>query len=163
MKLKYRVLLETGIPVLIVDQVSKIIVARHIPLHSSIDIIDGFFRITHIRNAGAAFGLMAGHSLSFYLFSLVAFVAIVFVLWYFRNLSDRDVTSAVALSLVLAGALGNLIDRLRLGEVIDFLDVYYGKWHWPAFNVADASVSVGVSLLALIIILGGLKSSRTQG
>lgn len=163
MKLKYRVLLEIVIPVLILDQVSKLIIARHVPLHSSIDVIEGFFSITHIRNTGAAFGLMAGHSLSFYLFSLVAFVAVVFVLWYFRNLSDRDVTSAVALSLVLAGALGNLIDRLRLGEVIDFLDVYYGQWHWPAFNVADASVSVGIGFLAVIIIFRGWKSSRTQG
>jgi len=162
MKLKYRLLLEIGIPVLIADQVSKLIIARHVPLHGSVDVIEGFFSITHVRNTGAAFGLMAGHTLSFYLFSLVALVAIIFVLWYFRNLSDRDFTSAVALSLVLTGALGNLIDRLRLGEVIDFLDFYYGQWHWPAFNVADAAVSVGVGLLAAIIILSGLKSARTE-
>jgi signal peptidase II len=118
-------------------------------LHESIPVIQGLFSITHVRNPGAAFGFLADASPLFraIFFVAVTVLAIFLVLHYIWKSRDEEPRLTFALSLILSGAVGNLIDRVRLGEVIDFLDVYIGSYHWPAFNVADSAISVGAVIL----------------
>ena len=162
MKLKYRLLLVTFIGLLVLDQGSKLCVERYVPLHYSREVIKGILNITHIQNPGAAFGLMADHRQSFYLFTAITLAAIGVLIYYFRRVSERDRLISVALSLIITGAVGNLIDRLRLGAVVDFLDFHYKYWHWPAFNVADAAITIGLSLLAIKLLWGGRKKSQEE-
>ena len=104
--------------------------------------------LTHVRNTGAAFGLLAGHrrALGSYVLILFSLVAVVFVIHLLRRLSEGDTGLILSLTFILGGALGNLADRLFYGEVIDFVDVYWNGYHWPAFNVADSFISVGAVL-----------------
>jgi signal peptidase II len=128
------------------DQLTKLIVDRSMPLYESIPVVDGLFNLTYIRNTGAAFGIFAGSAPAFRLSFLILFslVAIGFVIVMLRRLRDEHTGLIVALSFILGGAIGNLIDRIAYGEVIDFLDLYWGRYHWPAFNVADSFISIGV-------------------
>lgn len=149
MKPKYLVLLLLTPLVLVIDQLTKIYVDRSMQLYQSIPVIDGLFSITYLRNKGAAFSFLANASWRLPFFIFVSFVAVVAILVAFGKLRDDQRLAAVSLTLILSGAIGNLIDRIRLGEVIDFLDVYWRSHHWPAFNVADSAICVGVALLAL--------------
>jgi signal peptidase II len=117
-------------------------------LYQSIPVIDGLFNITYLRNRGAAFSFLSDASwrLPFFLFATV--IAVIAILVAFKKLRDDQRFAAVSLTMILAGAVGNLIDRVRMGEVIDFLDVYWKNHHWPAFNVADSAICVGVAMLA---------------
>jgi signal peptidase II len=112
-----------------------------------------FFNITYLRNKGAAFGILAhsGYRLPFFI--LVSVVAIAVIAMVFYRLRPDQKFTAFALSLIFSGALGNLIDRLRLGEVIDFLDAHWYGHHWPAFNIADSAICVGVFLLAIDMLI----------
>ena len=134
--------------ILLFDQGTKLLVDHTIPLHHSVSIIDGLVDLTHVRNTGAAFGLLAGHrrALGSYILIVFSLIAIVFVIHLLRRLSDADTGLILSLTFILAGALGNLVDRLFYGEVIDFLDVYWNGYHWPAFNVADSFITVGAVL-----------------
>ena len=140
--------------ILVLDQGTKIIVDRTIPLHHSIPVIDNLFNLTHIRNTGAAFGILAGRSgwvrSSFLLF--FSLVAMVFIIVLLRRLPENEKTLTIALSFILGGAIGNLLDRLLYGEVIDFLDFYWSRYHWPAFNAADSFITVGVILTLFRLI-----------
>lgn len=140
--------------IVIIDQVTKAIVDRTMPLHYSIPIIDGFFNLTYIRNTGAAFGIFAGSHEVFRLPFLigVSVLAIGFMLVMLRRLREGESGVATALSFILGGALGNLIDRILYGEVIDFLDVYWKGYHWPAFNVADSFITIGVAITLYYLI-----------
>ena len=122
--------------ILILDQLTKYIVDRTIPLHHSIPVIDDVFSLTYIRNTGAAFGMLAGSAANFRLPFLVIFslVAIGFIIVMVRRSSRPERTGLItALAFILGGAIGNLIDRVVYGEVIDFLDSYWSTYHWPAF------------------------------
>jgi signal peptidase II len=134
--------------ILISDQLTKFIVDQSMPLHHSIPVIDDLFSLTYIRNTGAAFGIFAGSAAAFRLPFLIVFslVAIGFVIVMLRRLPERETGLITALAFILGGAVGNLIDRVFYGEVIDFLDFYWGRYHWPAFNVADSFISVGVCI-----------------
>jgi len=140
--------------ILVLDQGTKIIVDRTIPLHHSIPVIDNLFNLTHIRNTGAAFGILAGRRgwvrSSFLLF--FSLVAMVFIVVLLRRLPENEKTLTIALSFILGGAIGNLLDRLLYGEVIDFLDFYWSRYHWPAFNAADSFITVGVILTLIRLI-----------
>lgn len=145
------------IPILVVglalDQVCKLLVLAKLPLGSQMPLIPGLLNLVHIHNKGAAFGLLSGWSAEFaWLFFVaitgLALVVLGYLLW---RLPDEDWPAALGYSLILTGALGNLIDRVRLGEVVDFIDVYWGRYHWPAFNVADSLVCVGAAVLAWAI------------
>ena len=131
-------------------------------LHDAYPVIDGFFNIVYVRNPGAAFGFLAGASPLFrsVFFLAVTLAAIFLILYYLRQTTTEEVSLVLSLALILAGAVGNLIDRIRFGEVVDFLDVYIGafpQWpHWPAFNVADAAITTGASVL-VILLLGRKK------
>ena len=111
-----------------------------------VPVIGELVRLTYVRNSGVAFGLGAGLPFPYYLFSLVAVLAIVFL--FLRQRVPSPVRR-FALALILGGALGNLVDRVTTGQVVDFIEVGWGRWHWPVFNVADSAVSIGVVLFAL--------------
>jgi signal peptidase II len=140
--------------VVLLDQLTKAWILATLRLHEGFPLIDGFFNIVHVRNPGAAFGFLASASPAFrYLFFLgVTVAAILLILHYLRQTGINDRSLVFALALILAGAVGNLIDRIRFGEVVDFLDVYIGTYHWPAFNVADSAITTGAILLALLLL-----------
>ncbi len=139
---------------LVLDQVTKYFIHAGMTLHESIPVIPGFFSITYIRNPGAAFGFLAGASPTFrYVFFIgITVAAIGLILHYLRTYAAGDQLLTISLGMILSGAIGNLIDRVRFGEVIDFLDVYLGTTHWPAFNVADSAISVGAFILFIHLI-----------
>jgi signal peptidase II len=141
--------------ILVLDQVTKALVSAALRLHESRPIIPGFLSLTLVHNTGAAFGILAGERspLRTGFFLIVSVVAMGFVLWLLWRLRPEQKVEAVALSLIFGGAVGNVIDRIRFGRVIDFIDVFYMSHHWPAFNVADAAISVGVFLLFWCLIL----------
>ena len=136
------------------DQLTKFIVDRNMPLHHSIPVIDNLFSLTYIRNTGAAFGFLAGSAAAFRLPFLIVFslVAIGFVVAMLRRLPERETGLVTALAFILSGAIGNLIDRFAYGEVIDFLDFYWSGYHWPAFNVADSFITMGVGITVFYLI-----------
>ncbi len=140
--------------IVITDQLTKFIVDRMMPLYSSIPIIDNLFSLTYIRNTGAAFGILAGRAAAFRLPILVLFsvLATGFVILLLRRLPDKETGLITALSFILGGAIGNLIDRIAYGEVIDFLDFFWRNYHWPAFNLADSFITVGVGIVAFYLI-----------
>ena len=128
------------------DQVSKWLVVRHMDLGQSIPILDGFFRLTYIHNPGAVFGLRLGGGALHLVVAAVAMAIVGAMLW---RLPPSERVARIALALVLGGAIGNVIDRVRLGEVIDFLDFGFGDLRWWIFNLADACVTMGAGLLVL--------------
>ncbi|MBI4531029.1 MAG: signal peptidase II [Candidatus Latescibacteria bacterium] len=135
---------------LILDQVSKFAVARRMVLHQSIPVIGSFFQLTYIHNPGAAFGIAIGGRLFYILFATIAIILIGVVLY---RSSNSAFSIQLSFAMILGGALGNLIDRIRLGEVIDFLDFGIGLWRWPVFNVADAFVTSGIILLSFCYLV----------
>jgi signal peptidase II len=146
---RYRLLAITSAIVLILDQASKFHIDYHFRLYESVTVLENFFHIVHVRNQGAAFGFLADSSFRLPFFITVALVAAVAIIWYLHQLRADQRLLQFALSLIFAGAIGNLIDRIRIGEVIDFIDVHWYQYHWPAFNVADSAISVGVALLLI--------------
>jgi len=145
---KSKLVLTLLLVIIILDQGSKLIVDQTMPLNYSIPVIENLFNLTYIRNTGAAFGIFAGSSAVLRQPFLILFslLAIGFILMMLRRLPEAEKGLMVALSFVLGGAVGNLIDRLLYGEVIDFLDFYWSRFHWPAFNFADSFITVGVIL-----------------
>jgi signal peptidase II len=135
-----------------IDQATKLIVAGSVNLYESVRLIPGFFNITVIHNKGAIFGFFSqtGNQLVYVLLTLASFAALGLVVYYFFKTPPAEKLMKISLSLVLAGALGNLIDRIFRGYVIDFLDFYVEKWHWPFFNVADSCITIGACLLILV-------------
>jgi signal peptidase II len=132
---------------LILDQGSKLAVDSTMQLYQSIPIFP-FFKLTYVHNTGAAFSFLsqAGGWQRWFFAGLALVISVVITVWLSR-LQKHETLLAIALSLILGGAVGNLIDRLAYGYVIDFLDVYYGTWHWPAFNIADSAITLGVVLM----------------
>jgi signal peptidase II len=155
LKPQYKLFLPLTAGVLFLDQLSKSAVSGALKMHEVRPLIHGLLNLTRVHNTGAAFGLMAGQpSMLRTLFFLgVSLVAMGVVLWMFFRLPQNQKVEHVALSLIFGGALGNVIDRVRLGEVIDFIDVYFRSYHWPAFNVADSAITIGVILLMYRVLL----------
>jgi signal peptidase II len=152
-----------ALSVVVLDRLTKWAVARNIPLHDSIAIIPDFFRLTHVENSGAAFGLFADSPSQWkiamlVLFSVVALVIVLMLLW--RN-SHHLTTTGVGLALILGGAIGNLWDRLLSGRVVDFLLFYIGQYQWPAFNVADSAIVVGAGLLVIEIVFAKTPAEKS--
>jgi len=147
--------------VVVFDQVAKYYVDAKMPLYSSIPVIDGLFNITYVRNPGAAFGFLATAPPAFraVFFIAVTVAAMLLIVYYVRRYGNEERAFMLPLSLVMGGAAGNLIDRVRFGDVIDFLDVYIGTHHWPAFNVADSAISVG----ALLLLYEMVRKVRKSG
>ncbi|MFP4083668.1 MAG: signal peptidase II [Desulfonatronovibrio sp.] len=149
MSLKYKIVFVLGGIILFLDQATKLWIQNTIPLWESRTIIPGLFDLVHVLNKGAAFGFLAEleGNMQTYFFIAVTGLAIVLIVHLLRTVHREDTYLFTALGLILGGALGNLIDRIRLGMVIDFLDFYFREHHWPAFNVADMAISAGAILL----------------
>ena len=140
----------TGL-VILVDQITKLYIMQTMRLHESIPVIPNLFSLTYIRNPGAAFGLLAGSSSTFRMifFGLTSVLALGLLGTILLRMPEREWMGRLSVAGILGGAIGNLIDRLRYGEVIDFLDFFIENYHWPAFNVADSAITVGVTFLII--------------
>ena len=145
------------------DQITKMFVIHNMNLHESIPVIKGFFNFTYIRNPGAAFGIFATTNSAFRLIFFVgtSIFALGLLGTIFYRLHPADLWGQLTVSSIFGGAIGNLIDRLRYGEVIDFLDFQVNGYHWPAFNVADSAISVGVVSLLIIFALDKKKEETS--
>jgi len=140
-----------SVAVIVLDVWTKALVLARIDLHESIPIIPDFFQLVHVRNTGAAFGIGANASSKLIpmLLTLGAIAVFGVVVVYALRSAVTDRLLQTGLHLILGGAIGNLFDRFRFGFVVDFLDVYIGRYHWPAFNVADSAICIGIALLFL--------------
>ena len=148
----------TGV-VLIFDQITKAWIAASLSLYDRIELLS-FLNITRVHNRGAAFSFLSTASgWQRWFFTVLAFAVSVMILLWLRRLPAGQQRLAAGLALVLGGALGNLWDRLQFGYVVDFIDVYYGNWHWPAFNVADSAITIG----AVLLILDALAARKRGG
>lgn len=148
---KWPVAIGAAVLVIALDQLTKALVASGMQLHETIPLVDGFAALTYIRNTGAAFGLLAGRSsaLRVPFFLLVSVAAVALLVWFLRSVPGERRLVIAACGAVAGGAIGNMIDRVLLGEVIDFVDLSIGAYHWPAFNVADSAITLGVLVLCL--------------
>jgi len=148
---KYIICLVTVSLIVLLDQLTKLYVYSSMRLYESWPVVEGFFNISYVRNPGAAFGFLAHASPIFrsIFFALVTVLAIGLICYYLVKSRADQPRLVFALSLILSGALGNLIDRVRFGEVVDFIDVYWRTYHWPAFNIADSAISLGALIMAL--------------
>lgn len=144
-----------AIVAVVVDQVTKWLVATRMALHSEIEIIPGFFSLQYVHNTGAAFGMLRNGR---WFFVAVAALAVAGILYYLRQPESRHPLLRVALGLVMGGAVGNMIDRIATGRVVDFLLFYWRDYYFPNFNVADICVTVGVGLLFVHLMLVERKS-----
>lgn len=154
-KLKYLVLLAVTGTIISLDQLTKNLILQRFHLSESYSVVPNFFSLTYVRNPGAAFGMLArwDASLRVPFFIIVPLLALAVIFFIFRKVEERDFKLSTALSLVIGGAVGNLIDRVAYNYVVDFLDFHwYHDAHFPAFNVADMAICVGVGLLILDII-----------
>ena len=155
--------LSIALVVVIVDQAVKALIRQRLPLNESVTVIPGFFDLTRVHNFGTAFGFMNGTNFPFktVLLAAVAVAALVGLAMYAASLPTEQWLARFGLSLILGGAAGNLIDRVTEGYVVDFVDLYYAGWHFWAFNVADAAITVGVALMILDLLgLGARDVSR---
>jgi signal peptidase II len=160
MRNKYLFLLAVSLPVVLLDQASKLLIVRTLEFHESVSVIGNFFEIIHARNPGAAFSFLRDSSFRLPFLITVSVVASIAVVLVYRKLKPEQKLAALSLSLILGGAVGNLIDRIRLGEVVDFLNVHWYQHYWPAFNVADSALCVGVGLLAVDMIREERRKKR---
>ncbi|NOY13561.1 MAG: signal peptidase II [Deltaproteobacteria bacterium] len=146
---RFKIFALTAAVSLLLDQLSKIYIDSSFALYQSVTVIENFFNITYVRNPGAAFGILADHAIRIPFFISVSIIASLGILWYLRKVDSTDRWQHFSLGLIFSGAVGNLIDRVRQGEVIDFLDVHWYRYHWPAFNIADSAICVGVGILLI--------------
>ena len=155
MRNKYLFLFVISSSLIVIDQYTKFMVTLHIPLSYSINVVEGFFNLTHVRNSGVAFGIFSEQNsqLKPYLLIFVSIIAIIAILVIFHQTGKEKRMVQGALVLVFSGAIGNLIDRVLHKEVIDFIDIFFNNRHWPAFNIADACITIGVMLLAADLLL----------
>lgn len=149
--IRYLLLGLLSLAIVVVDQATKVYVMETMRLHESIPVIANLFSITYIRNPGAAFGFLSSSSSSFrfVFFGLTSIFAVGLLGMIMVRMPKEDWMGRLSVAGILGGAIGNLLDRLRYGEVIDFLDFYVNGYHWPAFNVADSAITVGVVFLIL--------------
>lgn len=140
-----------AIVIILLDQFTKVLVQENIPLHSSVGVIDGFFDLTHIRNTGVAFGFLDTINIPFKpaLMTAISLIALIAIVFFTSQVSQQERISKLGLTLILGGAIGNLIDRVVNGYVVDFIDVYWGTWHFWVFNVADSAISIGTCCLII--------------
>ena len=157
--------LEIWLPLAIValDQLTKAIVRSNVPLHSSVTVVSGLVDFTHVRNSGAAFGILNVTEFPFKtaVIAVIAIAALIGVGMYAASLAHHQVVARTGLALIIGGAAGNLIDRVVTGSVVDFVDVYWRTYHFWAFNVADSAITVGVAILILDMVGVGTHASKT--
>lgn len=165
LKLKYLILAAISGAIITIDQASKLWVQTHFQLHESLELLNGYFNLTYVRNPGAAFGFLASSHPAFREIFFLAMppIALFIIVAIFRGVAEKDRWTITALSLVFGGAIGNYIDRLRFRYVIDFLDFHIqDKYTWPAFNVADSAIVVGVGILLSMEFLRAKSKESTD-
>lgn len=157
-----RLELVTALAIVGLDQATKAALRPRLALHESLEIVPGLLNLTRVHNTGAAFGLLdaADFPLKPVVLTLVAIAAFSAVAWYALTVPPSDRLARVGVACVLGGAVGNLIDRVAYGYVLDFVDVYWRGWHFWAFNAADASITIGVGLLILDMLRTGRRASH---
>lgn len=148
--------LEIWLPlaILALDQLTKAIVRQTLPLHGSVTVVPGLINFAHVRNTGAAFGILNAVDFPFKTAVIVAIATsgLIGVAVYSASLARQQLAARIGLALIIGGAAGNLIDRLTTGSVVDFVDVYWGAYHFWAFNVADSAITIGVAIMILDMI-----------
>ena len=157
-----RLELYIAISVVILDQITKALIRPALALHESMVVIPGYVDFTRVHNTGAAFGMLNSVDIPFkaVVLSLVALIALGGVAWYAATVPLADRLARIGIAGVLGGAIGNLIDRAKDGYVLDFVDAYWNGWHFWAFNVADAAITVGVIFMILDILGVGRRASN---
>jgi signal peptidase II len=157
--------LEIWLPIVVVavDQLTKAIVRAMLPLYASVTVVPGLIDFTHVPNTGAAFGILNGTDFPFKtaVIATVATAALVGVGLYAASLAHHQLVARVGLALIIGGAAGNLLDRITLGSVVDFVDVYWRTYHFWAFNVADSAITIGVGIMMLDLLGVGTHVSKT--
>jgi len=150
--------------VIVLDQVSKWALMNFLRVYESVPVTP-FFNLVHVRNRGMAFGILnrADFDLGFFLLVSASLAAAVLLLVWFFKLREGETRIVPGLAMILGGALGNLMDRLRFREVVDFIDLHAGSYHWPAFNVADSAITVGAFWVALCLLFEGRKKQEQEG
>ena len=145
MRKSYRIALPIAVLVVILDQLTKLWIQDHMVLYTTRTVVPGFFNIVHVLNRGAAFGFLNRSDIQWqtYFFFAATALAVLIIFHLLRMARDDDKLLITGLGLILGGAAGNLIDRIKTGEVVDFLDFYWKTYHWPAFNVADIAIFLG--------------------
>jgi signal peptidase II len=145
------------------DQITKAVVLEHLPPGVAIHLIDGFLSLTLVMNTGLAFGLLGGLPAAWrWLIALLSITALVVLARVaLRVLADGGWLARLSVALIFGGAVGNLVDRARFGAVVDFVDVHVSGYHWPAFNVADSAITIGVTLLAVHLMLARPATERS--
>ena len=143
--------------IVVLDQVSKYAIRTNFELYESVTVIAGNFNLTYIENTGAAFGLLSNVSFPFKttILALAATIALLFIAFYMVTLPSSQWIARTGLSCILGGAMGNLIDRITTGAVVDFIDLYWRGWHFWAFNVADTAITVGVIIMIIDLFWTG--------
>lgn len=136
--------------VILADQITKFVIKIYLPLYKSIVVINGFLHITHVKNTGGAFSLLSGVNSLFFI--IASSIALIIIFLYLAGTSDDKFWVIFSISLIAGGAIGNMIDRLRFGEVTDFIDFFYEGHHWPAFNIADSAITTGVLIIFIDMI-----------
>ena len=156
MKNKYVLLFFVSGVLIVMDQYTKLMVSLHIPLNYSVKVVEGFFNFTHIRNSGVAFGLFASQQSEYkaLMFIAISTIAIIAILVIFHQTPKEKKMVQTGLILIFSGAIGNLIDRILHGEVIDFVDFFINRQHFPAFNIADSCITVGVIMMVIDLFFG---------
>ena len=151
---KYAKFAAIAVLVVLLDQITKMMVLRAIPEYERIVVIPGFFNLTHVHNPGGAFGFLAQNSgvWRHWLFLGAAVFAMGVILYCHHQTPKTLPWLAGSLAMIFGGAVGNMIDRIRFGEVVDFLDVYIASYHWPTFNVADSAISVGIGIFVFHLL-----------
>ncbi len=154
-----------GLVVLVfsLDRVTKVAIVDWLPYGALVPVLDGFFNLVHARNTGIAFSMFSDSSpiLTKMILPGISILSVIVILWVFYKYNSMSRSASVGLALIVAGALGNLYERLLFGYVVDFLDLYVSSYHWPAFNVADTAITVGAGLLILDSFRGAQKPVRT--
>lgn len=151
-KRRYGQLLLACLVVVPLDQWTKYLVTHHFELHQSRTLVQHYLNLVYVQNSGAAFGIFADSAIRVPFLSAIAILAIAAIVWILPRLEAQQRWLRLGLILVLPGALGNLIDRLRFGAVIDFIDVHWYQHHWPAFNVADSAITLGVACMLVDLL-----------
>jgi signal peptidase II len=159
---KYLIFSVIALFVLILDQFTKFYFEHNYALGQFNVLIENHLYLTHVRNPGAAFGILADSPWRLPFFLTVALIAVVGILWYLRTMPVTAKGMHLSLGLIFGGAIGNVIDRIRLGEVVDFIGVHWYQYHWPAFNVADSAISVGVAILLIVSLQEELALRRQR-
>lgn len=151
--------------IILSDQISKYIIRSSFKLYEQVDVIKGFFRITYTKNNGAVWGFFSGHKspLITMLITLLAILALGIVIYLFIKSKTINKTEILALSFIAGGAIGNIIDRISLGYVVDFIEIYIKQYSWPIFNIADSFISVGIIILIFSILKNGEKMIKKEG